>query len=394
MGAIEKMLKPTNDINEQIEIGKKLVVAYDETMVTFINGIIEKAWKQNDCKLFGGILDKEGMFYKSAYDYWMYGFRPDQQFYYRLWEKSHEEKSTFLSEMKEMIYDARCNKMDDFHYLEDKFEAYELLKPYYKREIIKLTSEEDYPKFLDFISRHPSFVFKPMGLHDTYGVDKVDTKEVKDLKALFESFLGVAGNYKDDYTTDGYYHSGAVLEEIIEQDSEFGVMSPKSLNGVRIGTLRANGKVHFIGAWLKMGVTDNLIVGESRDALMAGINCQTGVVETNGYYESGKIVAEHPVSMIPFIGFKIPKWDEMLEMMTKAAGELMPTINYVGWDVVLTPKGWVVIEGNFYGQQLWQVVYEKGTEKEFGDIIGWHIEEGKYWWQYSRKKMNKEAGLI
>lgn len=46
--------------------------------------------------------------------------------------------------MKQMVYDAYSNRMEDMHYLEDKFEAYELLKPYYKREIIKIMSKEDF----------------------------------------------------------------------------------------------------------------------------------------------------------------------------------------------------------------------------------------------------------
>ena len=132
---------------------------------------------------------------------------------------------------------------------------------------------------------------------------------------------------------------GAVLEEIVEQDSEFGKMSPKSLNVIRIGTLRAKGKIHLLGAYTKIGITDDLIVGESRDAIMAGVNLQTGVIETKGYYESGDTTDEHPVSHIKMIGFQFPKWDELLEMLNEVATNMISTINYIGWDVAYTPKG-------------------------------------------------------
>ena len=102
---------------------------------------------------------------------------------------------------------------------------------------------------------------------------------------------------------------------------------------------------------------------------------QTGVIETKGYYESGDTTDEHPVSHIKMIGFQFPKWDELLEMLNEVATNMISTINYIGWDVAYTPKGWVIIEGNFFGQHLWQIVYEHGTEKEVGDILGWHIEE-------------------
>lgn len=391
MGYIDKLLKPTDDISEQIEIGKKLVVCYDKDMVDFIMKTFDNI--PNFENRTNG-LSKDDMLYKSAYDYWMYGFRPDQQFYYHLWEKTHEEKKTYLSQMKQMVYDAYSNRMEDMHYLEDKYEAYELLKTYYKREVIKITSKDDFTKFEDFISRHPQFVLKPLSLHDTYGVEKIDINSMsKNKEEIFLSIINPGESYDKDYTTDGYGHSGAVLEEIVEQDPEYGKMSPKSLSVIRIGTLRVKGKVHFLGTFTQMGVSDNLIVGASRGAIMVGVNINTGVVETKGYYENGDTTEEHPVSHLKLKGFQYPRWNELLDMLKEAASNMMPTINYVGWDVALTPKGWVVIEGNFFGQHLWQVVYERGTEEEVANLLGWHIEEGKYWWQYNKKKLQKEAGL-
>lgn len=391
MSYIERLLKITDDLSEQIEIGRRLVVSYDKEMVKFIMSTFDKI---NDFEKRTNGISKENMLYKSAYDYWMYGFRPDQQFYYHLWLKTHEEKKTYLSQMKQMVYDAYSNRMEDMHYLEDKFEAYELLKPYYKREIIKIMSKEDFSKFSDFVSRHRQFVLKPLSLHDTYGIKKVDiSTNSKPLEEIFLSIINPGKEFVGDYTTDGYGHVGAVLEEIVEQDSEFGKMSPKSLNVIRIGTLRAKGKIHLLGAYTKIGITDDLIVGESRDAIMAGVNLQTGVIETKGYYESGDTTDEHPVSHIKMIGFQFPKWDELLEMLNEVATNMISTINYIGWDVAYTPKGWVIIEGNFFGQHLWQIVYEHGTEKEVGDILGWHIEDDKYWWQYNKKKLQKEAGF-
>lgn len=392
MGYLEKLLKPTDDISEQIKIGEKLVVSYDESMINFIMKTFDNI---SDFEVKTNGLTKEDMLYKSAYDYWMYGFRPDQQFYYHLWEKTHEEKKTYLSQMKQMLYDAYSNRMEDMHYLEDKYEAYELLKPYYKREVIKITSEADFPKFVDFVSRHKQFVLKPLSLHDTYGVEKIDlTSGDVTLEETFTSLINPGKAFDEDYTTDGYNHAGAVLEEIVEQDPEYGKMSPKSLSVIRIGTLRVKGKVHFLGTFTQMGVSDNLIVGASRGAIMAGVNLKTGIIDTNGYYENGDITEIHPISHLTLKGFQYPRWNEVLAMLEEAASNMIPTINYIGWDVALTPKGWVVIEGNFFGQHLWQVVNERGTEEDVAKLLGWHIEDGKYWWQYDKKKLQKEAGLV
>ena len=86
MSYIERLLKITDDLSEQIEIGRRLVVSYDKEMVKFIMSTFDKI---NDFEKRTNGISKENMLYKSAYDYWMYGFRPDQQFYYHLWLKTH-----------------------------------------------------------------------------------------------------------------------------------------------------------------------------------------------------------------------------------------------------------------------------------------------------------------
>ncbi len=384
---IRKDLKPTDDIQEQIKIGKAIAEGYDQAQLDFVKKEIYKT------KNWGGQVSQEDMVYISIYDYWVYGFRPDQQAYYHLLGKKHQEKRAYMSMMEDFVYYARLNRKADFHDFEDKYEAYKAFKPYYKREIIKISSEDDYPQFKEFVSRHPQFVLKPLGLHDTYGIDKVDITKIDDLKSYFNKIINVGHGYDEDYYTAGANHDGAVLEEIIEQDKDFGIMSPKSLNAVRIASVRVNGKVYFPGSWMKIGVTDNLIVGESRDAIMVGVNTETGVFDTDGYFENGDKIEIHPVSGIRLKGFQVPKWDELIQMVTEMALKNKPTINYVGWDMTLTPKGWVVVEGNFYGMSLWQICYGRGMEKEFGDIIGWHMDDDKFWWQYKIRQVEKSAGL-
>ena len=57
------------------------------------------------------------------------------------------------------------------------------------------------------------------------------------------------------------------------------------------------------------------------------------------------------------------------------------------------PKGWVIVEGNFYGQSLWQMCFQRGMKKEFEELIGWHMDDNKVWWQYKTKQVEREAGL-
>lgn len=387
---IFKDLKVTENVAEQIAIGKEIAETYTEANFKQIYSYFDKVnnWEEK----FD--LSKEDMLYKAIYDNWVYGFRPEQQFWYDLPHKTHEEKKTFMSQMEDFIYYARLNRKKDMLMFEDKYETYKMFKPYYKREVIKLSSEEDYELFLDFLTRHPKFVMKPLGLHDTAGVQLIDSDEYEDKKKLFYKIVNIGHEYLDDYTYLWCNHNSAVLEEVIQMSEEFGRFNPKALHVVRVPTIRANGKVTVFGAYLKIGITDDLIVGESRTgSVISAADIKTGKLITDGHYENGDCIAVHPTSKIPFKGYQIPEWDDMVKIATDLVAGLPPYVNYIAWDFVHTPKGWVIVEGNFYGQSLWQMCFQRGMKKEFEELIGWHMDENKFWWQYKTKQVEKEAGL-
>ena len=45
------------------------------------------------------------------------------------------------------------------------------------------------------------------------------------------------------------------------------------------------------------------------------------------------------------VGMRIPMWDKVLEVVTKAAKRI-PQIRYVGWDIAITNSSIEIIEGN------------------------------------------------
>ncbi len=53
----------------------------------------------------------------------------------------------------------------------------------------------------------------------------------------------------------------------------------------------------------------------------------------------------HPDSGVRFTGKRLPYWDRILEVCSRAA-PITPKVRSVGWDVALTPSGPVIIEGN------------------------------------------------
>ena len=55
----------------------------------------------------------------------------------------------------------------------------------------------------------------------------------------------------------------------------------------------------------------------------------------------------HPITGVRFEGFEIPFFNEAVDLCKRAA-MVVPQVQYVGWDVAITPSGPVIIEGNSF----------------------------------------------
>lgn len=370
-----KNIKTTSNPMEMAEIGRllykkrKLFTRYQRDSIKMtIKHFLPNATDE----------ELEDFFYRYYYDYIVYGFNVDQLFYLHLLNKSHEEKLTYLTHASKFLYFSRLNKRSSMYILEDKYEAYKRLKKYYGREVIKIENENDFEKYNKFISKHPIFVVKPIDLSNGLGIRKINADDYPDKKILFYDLLGVGKAFENaqDYKWSSQYNA-AILEEIIEQDSSLNKLNPSSVNGIRITTIRSGGKIIVYRPWIKVAVGGEFVASATLGGFDAGINSETGVVDTDGYLEDGSSIKYHPDTHVQIKGFQIPKWNELLIMANKVANEMDSTINYVGWDFVLTPKGWVIMEGNFYGDTMWQMCYQTGMKNEFEQLIGWKPEKRK-----------------
>ena len=324
---------------------------------------------------------KEEMVYRAIYDWWGYGCNVDEEFYLHFDIKTDAEKREYLADIERSKYFDHLNSggsREIYNILCDKFFLYQRLKPYYMRDMIEIQSEEDFPSFEAFVTVHDTFVVKPLDYWGGRGVHKVSLSDFNhDARAAFESILseGVAINQR---------HSGRqpkmVLEELIEQDPALAVLHPNSLNAVRATAVRGkDGKIHLYHPWIKVGMNGTFVASAVFDGFDAEIDPETGIVISDGYQESGKVVAVHPDSGIRMKGFQVPRWDELVSLVDELM-EQMPEFGYIGWDLALTPDGWTVVEGNYSGDFMFQLIHGRGFRKEFEDLIGWKMNK-RYWWE-------------
>lgn len=378
-------IKITENKNEMMEIGKQIVRDHPDIYTPLMVDKIKERIIAEFPKLDDLSLDK--FLYCSIYDYWVYGNNIDEEFYYEFYKKSHAEKSEYMTNRIRNIYmdkiccgnervdsDTRQNIIDQ---LEMKYKCYKLLEPYYKREIIEINDENDFPLFSDFASRHREFVVKPSDFCYGIGVHKVLLSDYSDVNDAFTSILQEGYDINNRHPSRS---SSIVLEELIVQDEELARLHPASINAIRATAVRdRDGKIRLLHPWIKCGVNGDFIASAALNGFDALIDPETGVIISDGMSENGKIYQVHPNTNIRLKGFKIPKWDDLKDLIEELMN-VIPQYGYVGWDMVLTHDGWVVMEANYSGEFMWQLMLHKGGKKEFEDIIGWKMDSD-FWWQ-------------
>ena len=364
----------------QIRTGREIVEAYPEIYNQWIIQDIKQ--KLETCAKIrpdiAGGRSIEDMFAIATYDYWQYGIGTTEEFFNELLGASDKKKREYLTYRGRFLYIDYLNKKEDMHLLRNKWHAYQLLKDAYKREVLLLESEQDFPAFAAFCQRHPTFVVKPVGLGLSLGVSKVEVGDA-DLRALFNQL------FTEIETENGHWNSGTdngvLVEELIEQGEEMAVLHPASVNSVRMYTINfGDGDIRMWYPCIRIGTGGNFIAAGAVGSILAGINIGTGVVDSPGADEFGRTILVHPDTHIPIKGIRIPRWRQLCQKAIKMA-ERVPTLRYVGWDFVYDKhKEWIVMEGNENAEFLTQIIYHVGEREEFEHFIGYHPTK-EYWWQ-------------
>jgi hypothetical protein len=178
------------------------------------------------------------------------------------------------------------------------------------------------------------------------------------------AFFETAGQRPEqlwNFLREGKYD---LVETFARQHAALSQLSPTAVNTVRIFTrLNERNEVVILGCRLRISVNcrvDNLAAGN----LAAPIDEQTGILSGPGVYSDITKPDEsvHPITGVPIVGFQIPFWPETLALARDAA-LLRPENRSIGWDIVITPDGPGLIEGNHdWCKLVWQMPVKQGLK--------------------------------
>lgn len=261
--------------------------------------------------------------------YAIFGYDPSEYTTYNFNEKSAKKRLTFLSSNEQIFFSKSININANSLILDDKSHAFDYFKEYFNREHIIVNSIEDQNKFNLFSSKNQRFFYKP--LKGSCGNDSgLADISVDNPNLLFSKFV-----------LNGPY----ILEELINQCDEMASFNPTSVNTVRTTMIRTENGVSLLFGFIRCGRKGAMVDNGGAGGIIIPYDPENGKLVKFGFDECGKSYIKHPDSKIKFEGFQIPDWENIVKLSVKLT-EMLTEFVYVGWDIAITDKGLVIVEGN------------------------------------------------
>lgn len=223
-----------------------------------------------------------------------------------------------------------CNDKEKKKIFDNKPDFNRNFDKYINRDWI-FTKDATFEEFKNFVSRNDVFFTKESDGMFGLGVNKYISKDIDDLEGLFNDLK----------------NKSTICEEYLTQCKELSEFNETSINSLRVVTIRqANGEVKIVGGLLRIGRKGRIADNFHHMGICAYLDPDEGIVSTTGIDKTYTRHVVHPDSRKQIVGFKVPKWDEVVSTVKQAA-LVIPEVRYIGWDVVISKDYKVIlVEGN------------------------------------------------
>lgn len=253
---------------------------------------------------------------------------------FEMYRMNSQERATIITRGKNNEIQKRFNKTEYLKYFRDKVLFNRTFSKYLNRDWIYLNGNNK-KEFEEFLKDKKEIMVKPSSGSCGQGIDKLEV-----------------GLSEPDELYDKLLKEGRCLvEEVVTQIDEIGKLHPSSINTLRVVTLNKKVVVAFLRIGNKGYVVDNF----NHEGLAAPVDIEDGVIKYKAIDKQHHEYEVHPFTGKRIVGLKIPMWNEVKKMCEEAA-TVVPEIGYAGWDVCLSEKGPLLIEGNeFPGHDIYQL---------------------------------------
>lgn len=255
------------------------------------------------------------------------GYNDYREFeFYRI---SNAKRATYLTRGLNNKIIKQYNDKSMFDLFDDKARFNKEYKNYIGREWLDLRNAT-LDEFKAFTDKNRTMIVKPFDGMCGKGVEKVVIDDNTDIEKLYNTLKE---------------NNQLLVEEYIIQHNEMSRLNPSSVNSLRMFTFCKDGEAHTLQTILKIG--NNGAVDNFYNGGMYTFADDDGVVRIPAIDLNDDVHEKHPSTGESIIGFKIPMIEEAKKLIESAA-LVHPEVGYIGWDVAISVKGPLIIEGNVY----------------------------------------------
>ena len=298
--------------------------------------------------LFSSETDKKTCVKDMVRTYARHGFGFDEYCYYDFMHKTKRERLAFVADWEHLGYTCAMNDPRNADLYDNKWKTYLKYRDFYCRKVAYIDAENKH-EFDAFIEEHQKAIVKPLDLSCGRGVQIVDRTNA----SVDELLIACNGRF--------------IVEELIVQAPEMAKFHPSSVNTVRVPTIKMQDDVLIVHPFMRMGQHGSFVDNAGAGGIICAIDASCGRVLAAAD-EHGHQYTEHPDTKEAIVGFQIPRWDELVGFVKRAA-LVVPENRYTGWDLALTDEGWILIEANRRGQFVWQIPLQSGFRDEINGIL-------------------------
>lgn len=239
-----------------------------------------------------------------------------------------DKRLTFMNMDDNIAMVRRLNQHASYAVFDDKAMLYKKFRHLLNRPYVDL--RDGFEGFAAFVKGRENFFAKEPVSFGGLGVKKV-TVGGRDAKEIYEELME---------------EKLFLAEETIIQHPEMNKLCASSVNTVRIATvLSDHGNPHVVYALVRIGSGDKEVDNISSGGMYTLLSEDGRITHPTFCDKTVTYYTRHPATGFDMIGFRIPYFQEAIELCKQAA-LVEPTMRYIGWDIAITEKGPVMVEGN------------------------------------------------
>ncbi len=244
--------------------------------------------------------------------------------------KSKKDRQTYVTFDYSQYLFKTLNEKEYIDLFNDKLKFNVIFKDFLGRDFLNI-SESSFEDFEKFCKGKDVFFCKPADSCSGKGIYKnIRIDENSDLKNIYEYLK-----------ENKLFVEGSIL-----QHPQMSKLNETSINTIRVTTLLdKNDEAHVMYALQRIGIGGMSVDNVGSGGIYTVLSEDGKIINPCWSDKTISTYTKHPTSGMDLIGFEVPYFKQALELCKKAAC-VEKHIRYVGWDIAITEKGPLIVEGN------------------------------------------------